>query len=325
MKEQEIRPLDIFDEYLKLTKEDVKIYFSNVKRTEIKCPACLSKGNFSFEKEGFCYEECPKCFSLYVSPRPSWESFSRYYTESESTKYWATTFYKKTADARKEKLWKPKAKSIIELLKKYKCEGSTIIDIGGGYGLFAESLREIYNGKIMIIEPSPSLSKICREKEFDVVEKFLEDIEIGDLPSGPKVFVSFELFEHLHSPESFLQSLKKTMKSGDLFVLTTLSSAGIDIRTLWENSKSVSPPHHLNFLNPYSMKLLLERMGFEFIEATTPGKLDLDIMNNSKQLLKDSFWKIYLDNATEEQKNKMQVTISEQGFSSHMMAVSRLV
>ena len=43
------------------------------------------------------------------------------------------------------------------------------------------------------------------------------------------------------------------MSAGDLFIFITLSSTGVDIQGLWENSKSVSPPHHLNFFNPYSI------------------------------------------------------------------------
>jgi hypothetical protein len=114
------------------------------------------------------------------------------------------------------------------------------------------------------------------------------------------------------------------MKKGDLFIFTTLSSIGVDIRALWEKSKSVSPPHHLNFLNPNSMKILLERTGFKFLEATTPGKLDIDIMDNNRSDLHDRFWEAFSSLATPEDKSKMQKLISELGFSSHMMIVAEL-
>lgn len=75
MKESEIRPKEIFKEFLRLAKIDTKTY---------------------------C--ECKKCHTLYVNPRPNLESFTNYYTSSPSTKYWATTFYMETADARREKI-----------------------------------------------------------------------------------------------------------------------------------------------------------------------------------------------------------------------------
>lgn len=122
-----------------------------------------------------------------------------------------------------------------------------VIDIGGGYGIFAEEMSSLFARKVTVIEPGLHLAKSFRDKGIDVVEKFLEEVQTGDLPNGKKVFVSFELFEHLHSPELFLKQLYSLMTSGDLFIFTTLSSTGVDIQGLWENSKSVSPPHHLNF------------------------------------------------------------------------------
>jgi len=43
----------------------------------------------------------------------------------------------------------------------------------------------------MVIGPGPHLAGACRERSLLVVEKFLEDVQPGDLPFGPKAFVSF--------------------------------------------------------------------------------------------------------------------------------------
>jgi len=107
MKEEDIRPEKIFSEYLRLCKEDAQTYFQGVQRERIKCPACDSIGELAFEKQGFEYEHCLNCKTLFVSPRPKSENFTKYYLESSSSKYWATVFYKETAEIRREKLWKP--------------------------------------------------------------------------------------------------------------------------------------------------------------------------------------------------------------------------
>ena len=104
------------------------------------------------------------------------------------------------------------------------------------------------------------MAAACRDRSLNVVEKFIEDVVPDDMPTGPKVFVSFELFEHLHDPSIFLGQLMKLMQSGDLFIFTTLSGTGVDIQALWQDSKSVMPPHHLNFLNPISVDVLLARL-----------------------------------------------------------------
>ena len=117
-----------------------------------------------------------------------------------------------------------------------------------------------------------------------------------------KTFVSFELFEHLHDPKIFLEILNDLMDSGDSFIFTTLSGMGVDIQTLWEDSKAVSPPMHLNFLNPRSVEILLKEIGFKVIEISTPGKLDIDIMNNNIDKIKAKFWKNFLDYSSVQEK-----------------------
>ena len=323
MKEEDIRPAKIFNEYLELARLDTETYFRGTLTERHNCPACGDIGLPAFIKHGFSYENCPNCNSLFVNPRPVAEAFARYYTESPSSKYWASTFYRETADARRIELWQPKARLIRDLMVRYGAENHAIIDIGGGFGLFAEEMRLLVGKSPVVIEPGPLLADECRAKSLVVIQKFLEDVQSGDLPGGAKVFVSFELFEHLHDPGLFLRVLYDLMSPGDLFIFTTLSGCGLDIQVLWENSKAVTPPHHLNFLNPHAAKILLTKSGLIPLEVSTPGKLDIDILVNNRSLIKDRFWANFIDTASDLDKERWQKTIAESGWSSHMILVSR--
>ncbi|MDP0562394.1 MAG: class I SAM-dependent methyltransferase [Candidatus Endonucleobacter sp. (ex Gigantidas childressi)] len=325
MKEEEIRPEKLFDELLRLNKEDAVIYFSESEYKRILCPACGEKGAFVFNKNGFEFDECRKCKTLYVSFRPDKESFNNYYSDSNSSKFWATTFYKATKQNRREMLWKPKAQFIQEKIDKYSPKTKKIFDIGGGYGVFMEEFLKLKDIDHCIIEPSKYLSSICRDKHLNVIEKFLEDITIDELNDEKKSFVSFELFEHLHDPKIFLKVLYNLMNKGDLFIFTTLNGMGVDIQTLWEDSKSISPPMHLNFFNPKSVTLLLNTLGFETLEVTTPGELDIDIMGNNIDKISDRFWKNFLEYSDKNEKNEMQKFISSSKLSSHMMIVCKKI
>jgi len=325
MKEEEIRPEKLFDELLRLNKEDIKIYFSQSNYSIIQCPACGNNGEFYFNKYGFSFDECSKCKTLYVSPRPDKESFNNYYTDSNSTKFWATTFYKATEKNRREMLWKPKAKMILDKINQFSPDTEKIIDIGGGYGTFIEEFLKIYSKKHLVIEPSEYLSKVCQEKGLKVLPKFLEDIKPNELPNCIKTFVSFELFEHLHDPKEFLDTLYDIMSINDIFIFTTLSGMGVDIQTLGQNSKAVSPPMHLNFLNPKSIKILLSKVGFKTLEVTTPGKIDMDILKNNIENITDRFWKNFIEYSNDKEKQQMQEFISNNNLSSHMMIVCQKV
>jgi len=319
VQEEEIRPQKIFNEYLRLCEIDSLDYFSDVPQVDISCPACENAGEYSFQKSSFVYKLCNKCDTLFISPRPIESAFSRYYIEAPSVKYWATTFYKETIQARRKKIWRPKAKMVLELMNRFNVTSNHIVDIGAGYGVFCEEIKSVSNLSVTAIEPGPELAKICRKKGLYVIENFLQNVLIEELKDEPKVFVSFELFEHLHDPKNFLRSLYNLMRVGDIFIFTTLSGTGVDIKALWENSKSIAPPHHLNFFNPFSIQILLKKLDYEVLEVSTPGKLDIDILMNNQQLIKDQFWKVFIKYSTDEIRENWQSLISESGWSSHMM------
>ena len=320
MKEEDIRPKKIFDEYLRLAALDADIYFGNSIRQPVPCPACGAQGDFTFNKHGFSYEECPACQTLFVSPRPPAADFFHYYQGSASARYFATTFYWETAEARREKLWRAKAAMVQDMLKKHGADRHGVFDIGGGYGIFAEEYQRLTGVAVTVIEPGPELAQICRKKSLAVVESFLENVRAEQLLAGPKVFVSFELFEHLHDPGIFLQRLSSLMQSGDLFLFTTLSGMGVDIQALWNESNSISL-QHLNFFNPKSIRLLIERAGLRVLTVETPGKLDIDILFNNRMLIKDRFWRNFVVQASPEERQEWQNFIAAHGFSSHMFIV----
>lgn len=320
MKEEEIRPKRVFSEYLRLAEADGIQYFGNSEREVVMCPACGSVGMPIFRKHGFDYEECPACQTIFVSPRPPVEDFFRYYQESASARYFATDFYRETAAARREKLWKPKVRMVQEFLKEYGAEKHWVCDIGGGYGIFAEEFASLTGREVTVIEPGPEAAQICREKGLRVVEGFLEEVKSEQLPEGARAFVSFELFEHLHDSSVFLEKLGELAQVGDLFIFTTLSGMGIDIQALWNHSDSISL-QHLNFFNPKSVEILLEKKGFRILSVRTPGKLDMDILFNRREEIQDRFLKNVFTQIDAESMRKWQQFLVELGYSSHMMVV----
>ena len=48
MKEEDIRPQKIFDEYLELAAKDTKNYFKDSEKEIINCPACNKKGDYVY-------------------------------------------------------------------------------------------------------------------------------------------------------------------------------------------------------------------------------------------------------------------------------------
>jgi SAM-dependent methyltransferase/ribosomal protein S27E len=325
MKESEIRNREVFKKYLELSAKDAEVYFADRSLfSNINCPACQSSEvTFFLKKNDFTYSECLKCSTFFVNPRPSLEQYDKFYSDSPSTSYWVNNFFKPVMEARREKIFKPRAEYISNFLINDK--NLVIGDVGAGFGLFLEELGKIRSDfQLIAIEPSKEMAQICTDKGIEVIPTLIEDVTGYDEKFD--VLLAFELFEHLHNPEGFLRKIHQLLKPGGILFFTTLNGLGFDIGVLGEKSNSIAPPHHINFFNPQSAGLLLEVNGFEVIEASTPGKLDWDIVETSitsDDFIPERIWKIISKYASPESKKKLQNWISESNMSSHMRIVGR--
>ncbi len=325
MKEEDIRKRDVFNKYLELAKEDVERFFTERHSfISFNCPACeSSKLTFEFEKHGFKYVSCERCSTLFVNPRPSFNDLKNFYANSPSTHFWVNEFFKPVAESRRENIFRPRAKYVCNTLPE-KANG-LVGDIGAGFGIFLEELAKFWHAAVlMAIEPSPDQAEICRSKGLDVKCCSLE--EVKGYEGQFDLLTAFELFEHLFDPYTFLNHVLQLLKPGGFFLITTLNIQGFDIQLLWEKSKSISPPHHLNFFNPQSISLLLGKCGFEVMDISTPGKLDWDIVEG---MIRDEgvdigrFWNLLAEGSSEICKKELQGWISKNNLSSHMRVIAR--
>lgn len=324
MKEEDIRKRDVLNRYLELVRRDAEDLFRDRSRFQrIACPACGAKRHENqFTKNGFDYVLCTDCDTLFVNPRPAYADLMKIYADSPSTRFWVEDFFKPMAEARREKIFKPRAEYIVSQFPDL--ASGRIGDIGAGFGIFLEELKRIWPASnTMAVEPSVDMADIIRGKGLPVIESMLEDI-------GPEhrfdLLTAFELVEHLHDPEVFMRRTCGLLNPGGRFFMTTLNGLGFDIQLLWASSKSVTPPHHLNFFNPVSIRRLLEGSGFEILEISTPGQLDWDIIEGGyRQEGTDPgrLFRTLSKYGTEEAKADLQGWIRRHNLSSHMRVIAR--
>ncbi len=325
MKESDIRNQEVLDKYLAMVEEDVKKLFDRDKFEDIPCPLCGSEDyTAEFEKAGFKYVTCKRCGTLFANPRPTQEQLDLFYSKSDSTRFWVEDFFMPFAEARREKIFMPRAKGFADEFPDFR--DKRIGDIGAGFGLFLEELKKIWpESNLCAIEPSVDMVKICKEKGLEVVPKMFEDMTDED---GKFDFLcSFELFEHLNKPKIFLEKANSALEMGGYLLLTTLNGKGFDIQLLWDKHKNVNPPHHLNFANPGAFKIIMEATGFELVSITTPGRLDWDIVekmieNGNVDL--GRWWNTVCE-AGEGAKSGLQEWISQNNYSSHIRVVAKKI
>ncbi len=323
MKEQDIRDLKVFRRYLELSRLDAERIFADHSAFEkIACPACESiDDSAEIHKHGFTYVRCPRCETLYVNPRPSIADLQKFYSKSESTTFWVNEFFKPKAENRRVLMFRPRAEAIAHRFPQLAT--GKVGEIGAGFGIFLEELQKLWpNCRCVAIEPSHEMAQICAAKDLPVIETMFEDLAATE--NDFDLITTFELVEHLQNPFEFFSKARSCLRLGGALFFTTLSGFGLDIQVLGKDSKSVSPPHHLNFFNPKSIELLLKRCGFEHVETSTPGRLDWSIIENSIQEGSDPgpFWLRFARHAETQAKEELQEWLSSNGWSSHMQVIA---
>ncbi len=281
MKESDIRPEALLDRYLALSATDADRCFSGGDRHEVACVGCGGTSVVSeFEKNGFGYVSCTDCGSLFQSPRPALAAFEGFYRDSESARYWAEEFFPAVAEARRERIFRPRAVRLAGMCDAKGLRIDRLIDVGAGYGILLEEWRRIRPAtELLAIEPSPILADECRAKGLAVLETMVEHAH--GYQDHADLVVCFEVLEHAYDPLQFVRTLAGLVRPGGYLFVSTLGVDGFDIQVLWERSNSIFPPHHINFLSVAGFRQLFERAGLEDIEITTPGLLDVDIVRNA--------------------------------------------
>lgn len=325
MKESDIRSKDALKKYFSLVRQDAARFCKDNNRFEkVPCVACGSKKNEKqFKKMGVWYVQCGRCRTMYANPRPTEKVIEEFNIHSRAARFWTNEILLRTMDVRRRNIFGPRADLFANKIRHF--VKPVVADIGAGPGIFLEEVtKRVPKARCIAIEPSPGMSRMCREKGIETVENTIEAIMPADYKFD--ALSAFELLEHLREPAVLFKKASRMLKPGGLFLFTTLNCEGFDVKILWENSKNIYPLQHINFFNPYSITILLKKNGFAVEEISTPGKLDWDIVENTIKDGKASagrFWEHFAKHASGKAKTEFQQFLSDNLMSSHMMVWAR--
>lgn len=325
---EDISPSALLDEQTKAMHEDIAMLAARkAEFVDVPCPACSSRQRAPvYEKYGMQHVRCEACETQYISPRPSPAVLKDFYRSSKNYAYWAKHIFPATAASRKERIFRKRAELVAEIARVQGFAGGTVLEVGAGYGLFCETIADTKAfDRVIGVEPTPDLAKICRDKGIEILETMIEDVR---LDAKVDVVVNFEVIEHLFDPGAFLRACREVLKPGGHLVLTCPNIAGFETRMLGRESDTIDH-EHLNYFSPSSLRLLAERAGFEPLEVRTPGVLDVDIVRSrvldasKPPIAMDPFLRDVVTSPDEDVRNDFQAFLTRRALSSNMLLVAR--
>ena len=297
---RDLKPPALIAEYLRLTERDVAEMLVPVATSEIVCPAChVAEVASAFVKYGLTYRECGNCHSLYVSPRPDDVALARYDAESAARRYWRETLAPGSGRARREKIVKPRSEWVADSTREHRPAARTYADIG--------TAQEAY------------LDEIVAENLFATV--------VRDAADEPADVVSlFEIADRTADVDALFSRVSAMLPAGGLAFVTAILASGFDLLTLWDRADNVFPPDRLNVLSVDGLRILFERHGFEALEFSTPGILDVEIVSAALKRdpsLQVNRWASYIARRDERTRRTFQNFLQSELLSSYGRFVLR--
>lgn len=327
--EEQIRPAEMMKDKQQCIDWDREFLLANRARwVSTNCPACDAAAFQEFgSKDGCTFVECTACQTIYTNPRPSVALLHDFYAKSKNYAYWNTHIFPATEAARREQIFRPRAKRLTQYCKRFGFTGGTLIEIGAAFGTFCAEIREhqVFD-HVVALEATPALAQTCRDRGLKVMECFAEDVNDDGIAD---VVASFEVIEHLFSPGQFVRTCHRLLRPGGLLVLSCPNGRGFDVAALREASSTFGH-EHLNYFNPASLAKLVERCGFATLDLETPGELDAELVR--KQVVAgrydvsdQPFLREVLLERWQELGGPFQRFLAAHRLSSHLWIVARKV
>jgi len=292
---------------------------------ETTCPACASPDmEPAFEKYGYTYWSCRVCATLFVSPRPSDPLMVWYLLQSPAATFRNGAEYGEVMGQRVAELAMHRAEWIAGLCKDVGVDGQPLVDVETRSPDYLEGLQRRQIGPLVSVKPICSLPESWTMSASSVaITSDLRDLE----GANAKLVTAFDVLEHHTCPFDLFLAAHEAMVPGGILVITTRSSSGFDVQVLWEQCATIFPAEHINLVSVEGMRTLLTRAGFEILEASTPGQLDVQMIERTLCERQDievpRFLRYFLKHRDRFAKHRLQQFLQENLLSSHLRVVAR--
>lgn len=172
---------------------------------------------------------------------------------------------------------------LLDVFESYK-KTNKILDIGCGDGYF---LREAKNRgwQVYGTEYTDDAFEIGKQKGIIMHQGILDPENYN--ANEFDIITSFEVIEHINNPQPEIHNIKKILRPGGLFYVTTPNFNSVSRFLAKKAWNIICYPEHLSYYTTGSMNRFLKNEGFKKVKIETTGislnrlKVSYDIKNQN--------------------------------------------
>lgn len=314
---------EVYEKYIELLGNDIRELFLKSSNLEnIDCPGCDSHDSQDvYKRFGINFKKCNACGSYYASPRPTKKELNKFYEKSEACIFWREQLLN-LPDEKVYYIYGSRINWIFDIVDEYNIDTDLFVDYETKYPFFIRNLlqQNIFK-KIGSMEPR------LYEHMSQLPDDVLSDGDIDQYKGQVGMLTAFETIERMADPKLFFDLAGDYCRKGGILLLTFASCSGFEYQILGENATNINPVNRMNLLSMEAIVKQIENAGFEIIELSTPGRLDVEIVKNAiqrdKNIKIDPFWKYVLENRDEKTRQNLQSFLQANRLSSHVRIAAK--
>jgi len=246
----------------------------------LNCPICKNKvylwinackitsEDADIPEKIFDMLRCRSCGLIFINPLPKFNKenlkklYDREYFNKEYMKFYSINQEKISCQSNEPFSWR------LNLIEKYKSKGR-ILDIGCASGRFLNLARES-GWEVFGVELSDYVADFAiKNYHLNVFCGFLEEAKFKD--NYFDVVCASDIIEHLNDPESFLGEIYRILNKEGLLYLASPNASSFYYKFFgliarYNRRNYFVLPHHIYHFSPLSIKLLLNKTGFNILK-----------------------------------------------------------
>jgi len=282
--EIEIKPPAEVAEWLRLVEGEIASRWRDRSGwSTVSCPCCgESAGTEAFVRAGIGYRECSRCATVYAPTRPPEAELTSWYKESEASRFWRERILAASADARRDKILRPRAQWVLDGIAEYRPASARVVDVSGDGGAVVEEIAAASPTPAGIVTAAPTSRSAQPNGRISAKPGSTREIA----RHGPAdVVTAFDAFDRAADLAGLVRAIHETLKPGGLLFAAMPVSSGFELQALWERSTSVAPPDKLNLPSVAGLMRMFAAPEWELLELSTPGMFDVELV--SRAIAKD--------------------------------------
>jgi hypothetical protein len=204
---------------------------------------------------------CPDSGSVFLAELPSSEEWARLLSAVSQYRHSAETFHAEVAQTRSTHVYGPKLEWILSTLRMQRLDHPSLLEVA--------------------TPPSDLTALLNACGAFSQVT-MMDEMELARSPRGSaqrvETAVLWESLDRVDDPAALLAGVLERLARGGLLFVTALVCSGFDVAVLGRKNVYLYPPDRTNCFSLRGLEALLRREGLTCLEVSTPGVLDVEIV-----------------------------------------------